>query len=103
MPRYILGIDQSTSGTTASLVDEEANVVGSTYVEVPLYMPRPGWVEQDPVEIWTATQRAMAIVLQDARASAADVEAIGVANQRETTILWSRRTGVPVGRAIVWQ
>lgn len=103
MPRYILGIDQSTSGTTASLIDERANVVGSTYVEVPVYVPRPGWVEQDPVEIWTATQRAMSIVLQDARAAAADIEAIGIANQRETTILWNRRTGVPVGRAIVWQ
>jgi len=103
MSRYIIGIDQSTSGTTALLIDEAGQVAASTYQPVARFTPRPGWVEQDPVELWLSTRRALRIVVEDARISPDDVEAIGIANQRETMVVWDRNTGEPVGRAIGWQ
>jgi glycerol kinase len=91
----ILSIDQGTTGTTCLLVDEELNVHGRGYAELPQHFPQPGWVEHDPEEIWRSVQRAME--------GLDGYDAIAITNQRETTLLWDRRTGEPVHRAIVWQ
>lgn len=101
--RFVLGIDQSTSGTTAVLLDEEGNTAARTHRPVSRFVPRPGWVEQDPMEIWTATSSAIHAVIHEAHILPEDVEAIGIANQRETTVAWDRHTGEPIGRAITWQ
>jgi glycerol kinase len=90
----ILAVDQGTTGTTCLLVDG-LEVVSRSYTPVAVSTPRPGWVEQDPWELWAGVERAVA--------DAGPVDAIGIANQRETTIVWDRRTGEPVHPAIVWQ
>src|SRR5690349_7167722 len=99
MRNLILAIDQGKTGTTALLVDEGLAVVGRATVEFPNYYPTPGQVEHDADEIWasvgTAVQRALAV----AGAAGADIRAIGVTNQRETSLFWSRSTGRPIGRA----
>jgi glycerol kinase len=103
----ILAIDQGTTGTTALLLDRGARVVGRGYAELPQHFPKPGWVEHDGGEIWTTTRRAVDAALRAAGLAGARgsvrIAAIGITNQRETTLLWDRRTGRPVARAIVWQ
>ena len=99
----ILAIDQGTTGTTCLVVDSALAVRGRGYAELPQHFPRPGWVEHDPEEIWRSVEQAAAAALDDARAGAGDLTAIGITNQRETTVLWERATGRPVHRAIVWQ
>jgi len=104
---FLLAIDQGTTGSTVLALDSRARVVARGYAEVPQHFPKPGWVEHDGGEIWTATLRALQGALRraglhGARASQAIV-AIGITNQRETTLLWDRRSGRPVARAIVWQ
>lgn len=103
MRNYILAIDQGTTGTTACIVDRDGIMRGRGYAKIPQYYPKPGWVEHDPAEIWTQTLRAMSQAKQDAGIEDADIAAIGIANQRETTMLVDRLTGEPIGRAIVWQ
>jgi glycerol kinase len=93
----ILAVDQGTTGTTCLVVDDELRVAGRSYVPVAVSTPRPGWVEQDPWELWASVERAIA------DAGAVTVDAVGIANQRETTIVWDRHTGDPVYPAIVWQ
>ena len=93
----ILAIDQGTTGTTCLVVDEELTVHRRGYAELPQHYPRPGWVEHDPDEIWASVLAAVGQVGLDG------VEAIGITNQRETTVLWERATGRPVAPAIVWQ
>jgi len=92
----ILAVDQGTSGTACLLVDDELRVHGRAYAELPQHFPRPGWVEHDPDEIWASVQSA-------ARAAGGAPDTVAITNQRETTLLWDRRTGVPVAPAIVWQ
>ena len=99
----ILAIDQGTSGTTCLVVDGSLNVLGRGYAELAQYFPQPGWVEHDPEEIWQSVLQAAVVALDKARIGAGDLQAIGVTNQRETAVLWDRRTGRPVHRAIVWQ
>jgi glycerol kinase len=99
----ILAIDQGTTGTTCLVVDDELQVRGRAYAELAQHFPQPGRVEHDPEEIWASVLAAAEAALRNARASAREVKAIGIANQRETTVLWERRTGRPVGNAIVWQ
>ncbi|HTR78234.1 MAG TPA: FGGY family carbohydrate kinase, partial [Gemmatimonadaceae bacterium] len=98
--RYVLAIDEGTTGTTSLMVDAAGQVAGRGYREIPQYYPQPGWVEHDPAEI-------VAAVLDSARdamaASGAVPDAIGITNQRETVVVWERATGRPVHRAIVWQ
>ena len=103
MTRHILALDQGTSGTTALVVNAEARVIARGYTELPQHYPKPGWVEHDPEEIWSTVEQAAAAALAEARVSAADVAAVGITNQRETTIVWDRNTGVPIHPAIVWQ
>jgi glycerol kinase len=99
----ILAIDQGTSGTTCLVVDDGLRVLGRGYRELEQHFPRPGWVEHDPEEIWASVEQAAAEALAAAGAAAHDLDAIGIANQRETTIVWERSTGRPVYPAIVWQ
>jgi glycerol kinase len=99
----ILAIDQGTTGTTCLVVDDELRVRGRGYRELRQHFPQPGWVEHDPEEIWATVVGAADAALHAAGVRAADLRAIGIANQRETTLLWERATGRPVDRAIVWQ
>ena len=101
--RQVLALDQGTTGSTALVVDAEGEVRGRGYALLPQHFPRPGWVEHDPEEIWKTTEHAARQALAAARVGASEVAAIGIANQRETTILWDRKTGHPIHRAIVWQ
>jgi glycerol kinase len=99
----ILAIDQGTTGTACLLVDENLRPVGRGYREIRQYFPQPGWVEHDPEEIWASVLTAAADALASADASPSELTAVGIANQRETTVVWERRSGRPVHRAIVWQ
>jgi glycerol kinase len=99
----ILAIDQGTTGTTCLVVDHDLRVLGRGYRELRQQFPRPGWVEHDPEEIWLGVQTAAEAALAAAGIAAQELAAIGITNQRETTILWDRATGRPVGPAIVWQ
>ena len=101
-PAYILSIDQGTTGTTVLLVDALGNIVAQGYREFTQYYPKPGWVSHDPGEIWSVTQQAIADVLGQSGIKE-DIVAIGIANQRETTVVWERKTGNPIYPAIVWQ
>jgi glycerol kinase len=99
----LLGIDQGTTGTTCLVVDESLRVQARAYREVAQLYPRPGWVEQEPEELWQSVLDAAADALTRAGIQASDLGAIGITNQRETTIVWDRRTGVAAHPAIVWQ
>jgi glycerol kinase len=104
----ILALDEGTTGATALLLDRQGRVRGRGYREIPQHYPRPGWVEHDPEDLVGATLAAARAALSSAglrssRDVARKVAAIGLTNQRETTVLWDRRTGKPVHRAIVWQ
>jgi glycerol kinase len=102
----VLAIDQGTSGTTALLLDAAGAVRGRGYAELPQHFPRPGWVEHDGEEIWTSVGAAVRAAQREVRArgpARARIVAIGITNQRETTLVWDRRSGRPVARAIVWQ
>ena len=99
----LLAIDQGTTGTTCLVVDDGLRPSGRGYSEVPQHFPGPGWVEHDPEELWQSVLAAAGDALTDAGVQAGDLAAVGVANQRETTIVWDRRSGRPVHRAIVWQ
>jgi glycerol kinase len=101
--RYIGAIDQGTTSTRFIVFDESTRVVAESQKEHAQIYPRPGWVEHDPIEIWRNTQTVMAAALRSARLAPGDLSAIGITNQRETTVVWNRRTGVPVYNAIVWQ
>jgi glycerol kinase len=99
----ILAIDQGTTGTTCLVVDEELQVRGRAYRELTQHFPRPGWVEHDPEEIWQSVVSTARDALTAARLDAGELAAIGITNQRETTVLWDRASGEPVAPAIVWQ
>ncbi len=99
----ILSIDQGTTGTTVLVLDRRARVVARAYTELPQHYPQPGWVEHDPAEILRVTSQTVARALAAGRIAPRRLEAIGITNQRETVIMWDRRTGRPVANAIVWQ
>jgi glycerol kinase len=98
---FVLAIDQGTTGTTALLLDARGEVLGRGYAELPQHFPRPGWVEHDGGEIWESVLSAVHAALRGGNGR--EVAAIGITNQRETTLLWERGSGRPVARAIVWQ
>ena len=99
----ILAIDQGTTGTTCLVFDSEARIVGRAYSELQQHFPRPGWVEHDPNEIWDVTRRVAEEALAAAAARGAELDAIGITNQRETVVAWDPGTGEPVHNALVWQ
>ncbi|HAD05078.1 MAG: glycerol kinase [Desulfuromonadales bacterium GWD2_61_12] len=103
MPAYILAIDQGTTGTTALLVARDLSIRSRATVDFPQHFPQPGWVEHDPEEIWASVRQAIARVLAEGDVSARHIAAIGITNQRETTLLWERASGRAVHPAIVWQ
>jgi len=103
MPRYLLALDQGTTSSRAIVFDDSGAPVAVAQREFPQHFPQPGWVEHDPADLWQ-TQRDTAVeALRSAKISARDVAAIGVTNQRETTVVWDRATGQPIHNAIVWQ
>jgi glycerol kinase len=99
----ILAIDQGTTGTTCIVFGEDGRVQGRAYSEFEQHFPRPGWVEHDAAEIWDVTRKVAIGSLSDAGVQGADLEGIGITNQRETVVAWDPRTGEPVHRALVWQ
>jgi len=101
--RYVVAIDQGTTSTRCILFDQDGRLASVAQREHRQYYPRPGWVEQDAVEIWRNVDRIVPRALRDAGVSAEQIVALGVANQRETAVVWDRHTGIPVGRAIVWE
>jgi glycerol kinase len=100
---YVVGIDQGTTGSTVLVFDRRGAVVGRAYREFTQHYPKPGWVEHDADEIWTVTLKVLRQACRAAGIRGQDVAAIGITNQRETTVVWDRRTGKPIHRAIVWQ
>jgi glycerol kinase len=102
-PGYILAIDQGTTSTRAMLFDADMRPRAQAQRELGQHYPQPGWVEHDAEEIWRATLDTCRAVLAELRLAADDIAAIGITNQRETTVLWERKSGRPIARAIVWQ
>ena len=102
-PDLILAIDQGTTGSTALILDRELAVLARANREFPQYFPKPGWVEHDPDEIWRSVGDAVIEAIGRANIEASRIAAIGITNQRETSLVWSRATGKAVHRALVWQ
>jgi glycerol kinase len=102
-PTHILAIDQGTTSTRAMLFDAEGSARASAQRELTQHYPEPGWVEHDAEEIWQSVIETCRAVLAEQRLAPTDIAAIGITNQRETTVLWERKTGKPIARAIVWQ
>jgi glycerol kinase len=103
MARYVLALDQGTTSSRAILFDRAGGIAGIGQREFTQHFPRPGWVEHDPDEIWDSQLAAARAALAQAGAAGTDVAAIGITNQRETTLVWERASGRPIHRAIVWQ
>jgi glycerol kinase len=103
MAEYVLAVDQGTTSTRAIVFDRDGSVVEVDQVEHRQLLPRAGWVEHDPLEVWRNTRSVVAQALAKADLTYRDLVAVGVTNQRETTVVWDRRTGEPVHPAIVWQ
>ena len=101
--KYVMALDQGTTSSRAILFDRSGQVVAIAQKEFAQIFPKPGWVEHDPEDIWTSQLSVAKSVLRKAKTNAKDVAAIGITNQRETTIVWDRKTGKPVSNAIVWQ
>jgi glycerol kinase len=99
----ILAIDQGTTGTTCLVFDAEGTVTGRSYSEFEQHFPRPGWVEHDAAEIWDVTRAVALAALEDAGIGGAQLEGIGITNQRETVVAWDPASGEPIYRALVWQ
>ncbi|MEE9607692.1 MAG: glycerol kinase GlpK [Myxococcota bacterium] len=103
MSRYVMALDQGTTSSRAVLFDRTGAVVAADQYEFPQHFPKPGWVHHDPEEIWDSQLRAARGALAKADARGSDVAAIGIANQRETALVWDRQSGEPIHPAIVWQ
>src|SRR5690349_21860517 len=103
MPDYIGAIDQGTTSTRFLILDRAGRLVAAAQKEHRQIYPQPGWVEHDPNEIWQRTQEVAAEALAQRSLRPSDLAAVGITNQRETTILWDRRTGRPIANAVVWQ
>ncbi|MBW8060224.1 MAG: glycerol kinase GlpK [Solirubrobacterales bacterium] len=103
MADVILAIDQGTTGTTCLVFDEAGRIAGRAYSELEQHFPRPGWVEHDATEIWEVTRRVAAEAIAGAGIQGAELDGIGIANQRETVVAWDPATGDPIYRALVWQ
>jgi len=101
--KYIMAVDQGTTGTRCMIFDHESNIIAWAYEEHEQIYPKPGWVEHDPLEIWEKTQLVIKTAIQKAKIDPKEIVAIGVTNQRETTVIWDPKTGKPVYNAIVWQ
>ncbi|MBC7371715.1 MAG: glycerol kinase GlpK [Bdellovibrionaceae bacterium] len=103
MSRYIIAIDQGTTSTRTAIVNQAGGLVSQNSEDFPQIFPKPGWVEHDPEAIWKTTLNTLKRTLEQTRIEGSKIAAIGIANQRETVVLWDRKTGKPVYNAIVWQ
>ena len=103
MKQYVIALDQGTTSSRAILFDQEQNIVGLAQKEFTQHYPHPGWVEHDPMEIYSSQYGVLMEVLAQSGIDAKEIAGIGITNQRETTIVWERDTGRPVCNAIVWQ
>ena len=103
MPQYVAAIDQGTTSTRFIIFDHAGRIVAVDQQEHKQIYPRPGWVEHDPLEIWERTQEVMRAALSQAGIDSSELAAVGITNQRETTVVWEKATGKPVYNAIVWQ
>ena len=101
--RFVLALDQGTTGSTALVVDPDGAVRARGYAELPQLFPRPGWVEHDPERIWSTVEEAAGQALRAAGIDGTEVAAIGITNQRETALVWERASGRPIHHAVVWQ
>ncbi len=103
MAAYILALDQGTTSSRSILFDKKGNIIATAQQEFSQIFPQPGWVEHNAMEIWETQLKTAKDVLQKANITAGDIAAIGITNQRETTVVWDRNTGEPIHNAIVWQ
>ncbi|MBR4098835.1 MAG: glycerol kinase, partial [Clostridium sp.] len=103
MKRYIIALDQGTTSSRCVIFDQEQSIVGLAQKEFTQIYPHPGWVEQDPMEIWSTQYSVLTEALNQSGIAPHQVAAIGITNQRETTVVWDRETGLPICNAIVWQ
>src|SRR3984957_12752493 len=103
MKKYILALDQGTTSSRAILFDQTGQIKSIAQKEFTQIFPQPGWVEHDPMEIWSSQASVAAEARLKLGVNPSEIAAIGITNQRETTIVWDRETGVPVYNAIVWQ
>ena len=103
MAKYVMALDQGTTSSRCILFDENANVCSVAQKEFTQIYPRPGWVEHDPMEIWSSQLSVAMEAMAKIGADSADIAGIGITNQRETTVVWNRHTGHPIYNAIVWQ
>lgn len=101
--KYILSIDQGTTSTRAIIFDKDSNIIAKASKEITQHYPKPGWVEHNPNEIWVSVLAVIARVILEAKLKPSDIHAIGITNQRETTVVWDKETGQPIYNAIVWQ
>lgn len=103
MSKYIIALDQGTTSSRAVLFDEQGAIKGIAQQEFQQIFPKSGWVEHDPEEIWNSQYAVLNKLISDYAVDANSIAAIGITNQRETTIVWDRNTGEPIYNAIVWQ
>src|SRR5687768_11913997 len=103
MSSYVLALDQGTTSSRSIVFGRDGRAVGSAQQEFPQILPSPGHVEHDPEAIWQSQLTTAKQALANAKITAADVAAIGITNQRETTVLWEKASGKPVANAVVWQ
>ena len=103
MPKCILALDQGTTSSRAILFDQEGLILSTAQKEFTQIFPTPGWVEHDPMEIWSTQIGVASEVISKHGIDKFDIAAIGITNQRETTVIWNKLTGMPIYNAIVWQ
>ena len=100
---YIIALDQGTTSSRALLIDKAGTIIGSSQKEFLQFYPQAGWVEHNPMDIWNGQFEMLQKLISEQKVKPAEIAAIGITNQRETTILWDKNTGKPVYNAIVWQ
>jgi len=103
MKKYVLALDEGTTSARAILFDKDSNIVAMAQHEFPQIYPRPGWVEQDPMEIYASQYASLTECIAKSGVSVDEIAAVGITNQRETVIVWEKNTGRPICNAIVWQ
>jgi glycerol kinase len=103
MRKFVMSIEHGTTSSRAVVFDHSGEIVSVGQLEHEQIFPRAGWVEHDPLEIWAKVRETVGIALSRANVTADDLVAVGITNQRETTVVWNRHTGIPVTSAIVWQ
>ena len=103
MRKYIIALDQGTTSSRAIIFDKEQNIIGISQKEFTQIYPKEGWVEHNPMEIWATQYGVLQEVMAKTNITQEEIAAIGITNQRETTIVWDKNTGEPIYNAIVWQ